>query len=128
MSYDIRITRRTPWWGDEEPQITAAQWAAAVEADTELEMIHEADGGDDPQHWATQSAYGRGRAPPVTNSPFPWSNDLPFIADSAPCAVYGPLYSSVLGEGLTPKEAAALVVTNLSPDCGPQPSPTAALS
>ncbi|WP_354645261.1 DUF6193 family natural product biosynthesis protein [Kitasatospora camelliae] len=53
------------------------------------------------------------------NSQFPWSNDLPFIAGSAPCTVYGPLYSSVLGEGLTPKEAAALVVANLPPDCGP---------
>ncbi|MFJ4918226.1 MULTISPECIES: DUF6193 family natural product biosynthesis protein [unclassified Streptomyces] len=53
------------------------------------------------------------------NSQFPWSNDLPFIAGSAPCTVYGPSYSSVLGEGLTPKEAAALVVANLPLDCGP---------
>ncbi|MFE9851458.1 DUF6193 family natural product biosynthesis protein [Streptomyces sp. NPDC005576] len=38
------------------------------------------------------------------NSQFPWSNDLPFIAGSAPCTVYGPLHSSVLEEGLTPKK------------------------
>ncbi|MFD7961688.1 DUF6193 family natural product biosynthesis protein [Streptomyces zaomyceticus] len=53
------------------------------------------------------------------NSQFPWSNDLPFIAGSDPCKVYGPLYSSVLGEGLTPKEAASLVVAHLPLDCGP---------
>ncbi|KOU65120.1 DUF6193 family natural product biosynthesis protein [Streptomyces sp. IGB124] len=53
------------------------------------------------------------------NSQFPWSNDLPFIAGSASCSVYGPRYSSVLGERLTPKEAAALVVANLPADCGP---------
>ncbi|WP_328490770.1 DUF6193 family natural product biosynthesis protein [Streptomyces zaomyceticus] len=53
------------------------------------------------------------------NSQFPWSNDLPFITGSEPCKVYGPSYSSVLGEGLTPKEAAALVVAHLPLDCGP---------
>ncbi|MFJ6252361.1 MULTISPECIES: DUF6193 family natural product biosynthesis protein [unclassified Streptomyces] len=53
------------------------------------------------------------------NSQFPWSNDLPFIAGSTSCSVYGPSYSSVLGEGLTPRAAAALVVVNLPSDCGP---------
>lgn len=53
------------------------------------------------------------------NTRFPWSNDLPFIAGSEPCTVYGPSYSAVLGEGLTPQEAAALVVAHLPADCGP---------
>ncbi|MFJ6784355.1 hypothetical protein [Streptomyces yangpuensis] len=34
--------------------------------------------------------------------------------------MYGPLYSSVLGEELTPKVAAALVVANLPAGCGPR--------
>jgi hypothetical protein len=51
MGYDIHITRRTPWWDDKGPQITAAQWAAAVEADTQLEMIPQPAGGNGPQHW-----------------------------------------------------------------------------
>ncbi len=34
-------------------------------------------------------------------------------------AVYEPLHSSAPGDGLTPKEAAALVVANRPPDCGP---------
>ncbi|MFJ4873335.1 DUF6193 family natural product biosynthesis protein [Streptomyces sp. NPDC088757] len=54
------------------------------------------------------------------NSQFPWSNDLPFLAGSGTlCSVYGPLCSSVLGEGLTPEEAAALVAADLPADCGP---------
>ncbi|MFJ4868971.1 DUF6193 family natural product biosynthesis protein [Streptomyces sp. NPDC088757] len=53
------------------------------------------------------------------NTRFPWSNDLPFIAGSGPCTVYGPRYSAVLGEALTPQQAAALVVAHLPPDCGP---------
>ncbi|WP_030463973.1 DUF6193 family natural product biosynthesis protein [Kitasatospora sp. NRRL B-11411] len=57
------------------------------------------------------------------NTQYPWSNDLPFISGNAHtdtrCTVHGPRYSSVLGEGLTPKEAAALVVANLPLDCGP---------
>ncbi|MEV7684333.1 hypothetical protein ACFW1F_01365 [Streptomyces bungoensis] len=39
MNYDVRITRRTPWWGDEGEQITTQEWAAVVAADPELEMV-----------------------------------------------------------------------------------------
>ncbi|CAM5643674.1 hypothetical protein SAVIM338S_06336 [Streptomyces avidinii] len=56
------------------------------------------------------------------NTHFPWSNDLPFIVgDAQSCIVYAPLGTSprVLGESLTPDEAAALVVTHLPHDCGP---------
>ncbi|WP_326696392.1 DUF6193 family natural product biosynthesis protein [Streptomyces sp. NBC_01754] len=53
------------------------------------------------------------------NSQFPWSGGLPFIAGGAPCTVYAPSYSSVLGKGLMPEKAAALVVANLPLDCGP---------
>ncbi|MFF1909967.1 DUF6193 family natural product biosynthesis protein [Kitasatospora sp. NPDC058218] len=56
------------------------------------------------------------------NTHFPWSNDLPFIVgDAQSCIVYAPLGVSerVLGESLTPHEAAALVVAHLPPDCGP---------
>ncbi|MEU7021849.1 DUF6193 family natural product biosynthesis protein [Streptomyces sp. NPDC046203] len=56
------------------------------------------------------------------NTEFPWSNDLPFIVgDAHSCVVYAPLgrRRRVLGESLTPREAAALVVAHLPPDCGP---------
>ncbi|WP_432114337.1 DUF6193 family natural product biosynthesis protein [Streptomyces sp. S1] len=56
------------------------------------------------------------------NTHFPWSNDLPFIVgDARSCTVYAPLRESprVLGESLTPAEAAALVVAHLPDDCGP---------
>jgi len=54
------------------------------------------------------------------NTQFPWSNDLPFIVGNAQsCTAYGPRYSGVLGQSLTPSEAAALVVSRLPPDCGP---------
>ncbi|WP_030732213.1 DUF6193 family natural product biosynthesis protein [Streptomyces sp. NRRL S-237] len=56
------------------------------------------------------------------NTQFPWSNDLPFIVgDAQSCIVYAPLGvpQRVLGESLTPHEAAALVVARLPPDCGP---------
>ncbi|MFB8206336.1 DUF6193 family natural product biosynthesis protein [Streptomyces sp. NPDC056010] len=56
------------------------------------------------------------------NTQFPWNNDLPFIAGNAQaCIVYAPLRASerVLGESLTPREAAALVVAHLPDDCGP---------
>ncbi|MEV7951358.1 DUF6193 family natural product biosynthesis protein [Streptomyces rubiginosohelvolus] len=56
------------------------------------------------------------------NTEFPWSNDLPFIVgDAQECIVYAPLHASerVLGESLTPREAAALVVAHLHDDCGP---------
>ncbi|MFE7400655.1 DUF6193 family natural product biosynthesis protein [Streptomyces sp. NPDC057557] len=56
------------------------------------------------------------------NTQFPWSNDLPFIVgDAQSCIVYAPLGASprVLGESLTPNEAAALVVAHLPHDCGP---------
>lgn len=56
------------------------------------------------------------------NTQDPWSNDLPFIVgDVESCIVYAPLGvpQRVLGESLTPQEAAALVVTHLPPDCGP---------
>ncbi|MDT0478334.1 DUF6193 family natural product biosynthesis protein, partial [Streptomyces sp. DSM 41014] len=56
------------------------------------------------------------------NTEFPWSNDLPFIVgDVRACTVYAPLRASkrVLGESLTPQEAAALVVAHLPDDCGP---------
>ncbi|MFF2644824.1 DUF6193 family natural product biosynthesis protein [Streptomyces niveus] len=62
------------------------------------------------------------------NTEFPWSNDLPFIAGDAPCSVYSPRYAELLGEGLTPKAAAALVVAHLPLNCGaavdgPWPTP-----
>ncbi|MFI6849692.1 DUF6193 family natural product biosynthesis protein [Kitasatospora sp. NPDC050467] len=56
------------------------------------------------------------------NTQFPWSNDLPFIVgDAQSCIVYAPLGAPrrVLGESLTPHEAAALVVAHLPHDCGP---------
>ncbi|MFE3517779.1 DUF6193 family natural product biosynthesis protein [Streptomyces sp. NPDC059166] len=56
------------------------------------------------------------------NTQFPWSNDLPFIVgDEQSCTVYAPLGEPhrVLGESLTPHEAAASVVAHLPPDCGP---------
>ncbi|MEV0535562.1 DUF6193 family natural product biosynthesis protein [Kitasatospora sp. NPDC050463] len=56
------------------------------------------------------------------NTRFPWSNDLPFIVGDAQwCIVYAPrgVTQRVLGESLTPQEAAALVVAHLPPDCGP---------
>ncbi|MFJ3973468.1 DUF6193 family natural product biosynthesis protein [Streptomyces parvus] len=56
------------------------------------------------------------------NTECPWSNDLPFIVgDVQACAVYAPLHASkrVLGELLTPQEAAALVVAHLPDNCGP---------
>ncbi|GAA2812057.1 hypothetical protein GCM10010505_42690 [Kitasatospora aburaviensis] len=56
------------------------------------------------------------------NTQFPWSNDLPFIVgDAQSCIVYAPLGTPqrVLGQSLTPQEAAALVVAHLPPDCGP---------
>lgn len=56
------------------------------------------------------------------NTEFPWSNDLPFIVgDAQECVVYAPLHASesVLGESLTPQEAATLVVAHLPDDCGP---------
>ena len=54
------------------------------------------------------------------NTRFPWSGDLPFIASGLQSyTVYGPRYSGVLGEVLTPQEAAALVVAHLPRDCGP---------
>jgi len=54
------------------------------------------------------------------NTQFPWSNDLPFIASGTQSyIVYAPQYSGVLGEVLTPREAAALVVAHLPYDCGP---------
>ncbi|WP_258047492.1 DUF6193 family natural product biosynthesis protein [Streptomyces sp. SM13] len=56
------------------------------------------------------------------NTEFPWSNDLPFIVgDVQACTVYAPLHAPkrVLGESLTPLEAAALVVAHLPDDCGP---------
>ncbi|MGW3328823.1 DUF6193 family natural product biosynthesis protein [Streptomyces virginiae] len=56
------------------------------------------------------------------NTQFPWSNDLPFIVgDAQSCIVYAPLGASprVLGESLTPNEAAALVVAHLPHDCWP---------
>ncbi|MFG2424965.1 DUF6193 family natural product biosynthesis protein [Streptomyces sp. NPDC048448] len=56
------------------------------------------------------------------NTQFPRSNDLPVIVgDAQSCIVYAPLSASprVLGESLTPKEAAALVVAHLPDDCGP---------
>ncbi|WP_308457401.1 DUF6193 family natural product biosynthesis protein [Streptomyces sp. SM10] len=56
------------------------------------------------------------------NTQFPWSNDLPFIVgDAQSCTVYAPLGMSprVLGESLTPHEAAALVVAHLPHGCGP---------
>ncbi|MEW2069116.1 DUF6193 family natural product biosynthesis protein [Streptomyces sp. NPDC007346] len=56
------------------------------------------------------------------NTEFPWSNDLPFIVgDVQACTVYAPLHASkrVLGESLTPQEAAALVVAHLPDNCGP---------
>ncbi|WP_405442360.1 DUF6193 family natural product biosynthesis protein [Streptomyces niveus] len=52
------------------------------------------------------------------NTEFPWRNDLPFIAGDAPCSVYTPRYAELLGEGLTPKAAAALVVAHLPLNCG----------
>ncbi|GHG43191.1 hypothetical protein Shyd_86960 [Streptomyces hydrogenans] len=55
------------------------------------------------------------------NTQFPWSNDLPYIVGDAQwCIVYGPLHvGGILGESLTPREAAALVVAHLPDDCGP---------
>ncbi|MEV7119699.1 DUF6193 family natural product biosynthesis protein [Kitasatospora griseola] len=55
------------------------------------------------------------------NTQDPWSNDLPYIAgDEHSCIVYGPLHvGGVLGDSLTPQEAAALVVAQLTDDCGP---------
>ncbi|MFD0345027.1 DUF6193 family natural product biosynthesis protein [Kitasatospora aburaviensis] len=50
------------------------------------------------------------------NTQFPWSNDLPFIVgDAQSCIVYAPLGTPqrVLGQSLTPQEAAALVVAHL---------------
>ncbi|MFD1277572.1 DUF6193 family natural product biosynthesis protein [Streptomyces kaempferi] len=55
------------------------------------------------------------------NTRFPWSNDLPFIVgDAQSCIVYAPMGASprVLGESLTPSEAAVLVVAHLPHDCG----------
>ncbi|GGP93866.1 hypothetical protein [Streptomyces melanogenes] len=51
MDYDIHITRRDTWWDEAGPEITAEQWAAAVEADAELEMVRQPPGGDGPGHW-----------------------------------------------------------------------------
>ncbi|MFF9286452.1 DUF6193 family natural product biosynthesis protein [Streptomyces griseosporeus] len=55
------------------------------------------------------------------NTQFPWSNDLPYIVgDAQSCIVYAPLrVGGMLGESLTPREAAALVVVHLPDDCGP---------
>ncbi|WP_240802388.1 DUF6193 family natural product biosynthesis protein [Streptomyces sp. A0642] len=55
------------------------------------------------------------------NTQFPWSNDLPYIVgDVQSCIVYGPLrVGGMLGELLTPRQAAALVVGHLPDDCGP---------
>ncbi|MFJ8210596.1 DUF6193 family natural product biosynthesis protein [Streptomyces sp. NPDC096033] len=56
------------------------------------------------------------------NTQFPWSNDLPFIVgDAEGCIVYAPRGASerVLGDSLTPQEAATLVVAHLPDDCGP---------
>ncbi|WP_078942506.1 DUF6193 family natural product biosynthesis protein [Streptomyces globisporus] len=56
------------------------------------------------------------------NTKDPWSNDLPFIVgDVESCIVYAPLGvpQRVLGESLTPQEAAAWVVVHLPSDCGP---------
>ncbi|MEI7033387.1 DUF6193 family natural product biosynthesis protein [Streptomyces pratensis] len=55
------------------------------------------------------------------NTQFPWSNDLPYIVgDAQSCIVYAPLrLGGTLGEALTPREAAALVVVHLPDDCGP---------
>ncbi|WP_329404371.1 hypothetical protein [Streptomyces melanogenes] len=54
MGYDIHITRGGHWWDDRAPEITTAQGAAAVEADTEPEMIPQPAGGNGPQHWAAR--------------------------------------------------------------------------
>ncbi|MFB7449870.1 DUF6193 family natural product biosynthesis protein [Streptomyces sp. NPDC056194] len=55
------------------------------------------------------------------NTQFPWSNDLPYIVgDAQSCIVYAPLrVGGMLGESLTPQEAAALVVVHLPDNCGP---------
>lgn len=39
MGYDVRITRRTPWWEDEGERITTREWAAVAAVDPELEMV-----------------------------------------------------------------------------------------
>ncbi|MFI1400976.1 hypothetical protein [Streptomyces sp. NPDC020681] len=54
MGYDIHITRREIWWDQEGPEITAAEWAAVVEADPELEMVPAAPGWDGPTQWTAQ--------------------------------------------------------------------------
>ncbi|MGW6557596.1 DUF6193 family natural product biosynthesis protein [Streptomyces hydrogenans] len=55
------------------------------------------------------------------NTQYPWSNDLPYIVGDAEwCVVYAPRgVDGVLGESLTPQQAAALVVAHLPDDCGP---------
>ncbi len=55
------------------------------------------------------------------NTRYPWRDDLPFIVGGAECIVYAPRGEStcVLGQSLTPQEAAALVVAHLPDDCGP---------
>ncbi|MFF1867718.1 DUF6193 family natural product biosynthesis protein [Streptomyces sp. CB03911] len=56
------------------------------------------------------------------NTQDPWSNDLPsIVGDAQACTVYAPLRAPerILGESLTPQEAAALVVAHLPDDCGP---------
>ncbi|MFE7515733.1 DUF6193 family natural product biosynthesis protein [Streptomyces sp. NPDC057540] len=54
------------------------------------------------------------------NTQDPWSNDLPYIVgDAQSCIVYAPLHvGGMLGQSLTPREAAALVVAHLPDDCG----------
>jgi hypothetical protein len=43
VGYDVHITRRANWWDDDEEVITAAEWAAVVAADPDLEMVGDAE-------------------------------------------------------------------------------------